>query len=231
MAKKKKLSLNIVGLIIGAVALTAFTVAGIWWMLSLRTPDRLAAFQDMVASLGIGGWLLLLLIQYVQIVVAFIPGGPIQIVSGALYGPWGGLLLCLCGTLLATVTIFALVGRFGHKIIRLFVDEQESAKYAFLHDAKKLEQLTLALYFIPGTPKDALTYLFALTPIRVGRFLLLSITARIPGMLTSVLAGNSIMNGDYWRAGAYFLAITLLSGCGLLLHRKISGIYKRKKER
>lgn len=231
MAKKKQFSVKTLGLVIGGAALALFTAAGVWWMLSLRTPDRLAAFEDLVASLGIGGWLLLLAIQYVQIVVAFIPGGPIQLVSGALYGPWGGMLLCLIGTALATVTIFPLVRRFGQRIIRLFVDDTESDRYAFLRDAKKLELLVLALYFIPGTPKDALTYLFALTPIPAGRFLLLSIMARVPGMLTSVLAGNSVMNGDYLSAGLFFVAITLLSIGGLLLHRKISDAYKARKKK
>ena len=227
--KRRGIRLQVAGLAVGGITLAAFTTAGIWWMMSLRSPDRLAAFQELVASLGMGGGLLLLLIQYVQIVVAFIPGGPIQIVAGALYGPWIGLFICLLGTLLATLSVFALVQRFGHRIIALFVDEKDILNYSFLQDARKLELLIAALFFIPGTPKDALTYLFALTSIPMSRFMLISTCARIPAMLTSVLAGDSIVQGRWLQAAILFLIITGISICGLLLHRKITAYFRVKR--
>jgi len=220
--RKKPSYAQIIGLSVGALALVTFTVLGILWVLSLRSPERLEYFQQMVASLGVGGWFVLLAIQYVQIVIAFIPGGPIQIVAGALYGALGGLLVCIVGTILATATVFALVKKYGRKVIALFVEEKDILKYDFLGDAKKLEMLVLGLFFVPGTPKDALTYLFALTPIPMGRFMLLSTCARIPAVLTSVLAGDSIMRGEWLKAGIFFFAITLISAGGLLLHKKIS---------
>ena len=138
-SKKRKIPrLQLAGLVIGGLVIVAFTVLGILWMLSLKTPERLAAFEQKVEALGPGGWLLLLGIQYIQIVAAFIPGGPIQIVAGALYGPLGGLSVCLLGTVLATVTVFALVGRYGRRIIALFVDEKDILKYDFLKDSRKL---------------------------------------------------------------------------------------------
>lgn len=219
--------LKMLGLVIGAVIMIVVTVLAARWVMTLRDPDKLAAFQELVRSLGWGGWLLLLAIQYVQIVVAFIPGGPIQIVAGALFGPLGGLATCLLGTVLATATVFSLVSKFGHSIISLFVDKKDIANYKFLNDEKRAEFLVLLLFFIPGTPKDALTYLFALTPIALGRFMLLSTVARIPAMLTSVLAGNSIVNGQWLRALIYFSVTTLISLGGLLLHRKIMQRYHK----
>lgn len=229
--KKKPPRLQLLGLIIGAAVMVGFTVAGIVWMLSLNSPDKLAAFQQSVEALGVGGWFVLLAIQYIQIVAAFIPGGPIQIVAGALYGPWGGLAVCLAGTVLAAASIFALVSRFGHKIISLFVDERDILQYRFLQDAKKLELLVIALFFIPGTPKDALTYLFALTPIPMGRFLLLSTCARVPAMLTSLFAGDSIVQGDWLRAAILFLCITCISALGLFLSGKIKRFYSKRHSR
>jgi len=223
--KSRRMQLTI--LIISGLVIAGLTVAGILWMLSLRDPVRLAAFQARLESLGVGGWLVLLAIQYVQIVVAFIPGGPIQIVAGALYGPWGGLGVCLAGTLLATVTVFYLVQRFGRRIISLFVEEGDILKYEFLNNATRLEQMVVILYLIPGTPKDALTYIFALTSISLGRFMMLSSCARVPAMLTSVLAGDSIMQRDWLKAGILFAAISCVSLLGLLLQRKITSFYHR----
>lgn len=213
---------------LAAVAAGSFFAAR--QVMALRDPQVLAQFQQTIASLGFGGWLILLAIQYVQIVVAFIPGGPIQIVAGALFGPVGGLATCLLGILLATATVFSLVSQYGHRVIALFVQEKELRAYKFLQDGKRLELLVLLLFFIPGTPKDALTYLFALTPIKMSRFLLLSTAARIPAALTSTLAGDSIMNGEWLRALVCFSLITVISFGGLLLHRQIMARHTRKRE-
>lgn len=187
--------------------------------MSLSEASKLEEFQSWVASLGLGGWLLLLVIQYIQIVIAFIPGGPIQIAAGALYGVWGGLTVCIGGTILATATVFYLVSRFGHSVISLFVEEKEISEYKFLKDEKKLERLVLFLFFIPGTPKDALTYLFSLTGMDMSRFMVLSTVARTPAMLTSLLAGGSIVKGNWLRAGIMFVIMTAISGLGYLLQR------------
>lgn len=221
--------------IILAIFLVLLLAAGTWfaarWVLTLRDPQNLADFQEFIHSLGFGGWLLLLAIQYIQIVIAFIPGGPVQIVAGALFGPLGGLATCVLGMLLATATVFTLVSRYGHRVVKLFVKDKELRQYKFLNDEKRLETLVVILFLIPGTPKDVLTYLFALTPIPLGRFLLLSIVARIPAALTSVLAGDSIAAGNWLHALIYFLIITAISLGGLLLHRKIMRFYHRKRGR
>lgn len=221
--------LKIAGVVLFLILTAAVTFFAARWILSLRDAQRLAAFQDWVETLGIGGWLLLFAIQYVQIVVAFIPGGPIQIVAGALFGPWGGLAICVGGTLLATATVFSLVSRFGHSVISLFVDESDILKYKFLNDEKRLEGLVLILFFIPGTPKDALTYLFALTKMDMSRFVLLSTLARLPAMVTSLLAGDSIVGGQWGRAVIMFAVMTVISGFGLLIHRKLMSRFGRGK--
>lgn len=201
------------------------------WILTLRDPAQLAAFQDFISSLGIGGWLLLLLIQYIQIVIAFIPGGPIQIVSGLLFGPWGGIALFILGTLLSTATVFTLVKRYGDRVVRLFIKDKEWRKYRFLQDEKRLETLIVILFLIPGTPKDILTYLLALTTISCGRFMLLSTAARLPAAFTSVLAGSSIASGSWLHVVILFIVLSVISLGGLIVHRKLMAFYQKQQSR
>lgn len=211
--------LKIAGVVIFFITILIITVAASRWVMSLSDASKFEEFQNWVSTLGFGGWLLLLAIQYVQIVIAFIPGGPIQIAAGALYGVWGGLAICVGGTFLATATVFYLVSRFGHSVISLFVEEKDMSKYKFLKDEKNLEKLVLLLFFIPATPKDALTYLFALTSIRMSRFMVLSTLARIPAMLTSILAGDNIVAGNWLRAVMMFVIMTAVAILGFLLQR------------
>jgi len=214
------------GLCIGLALFAAFTTLAVMWGWSLRDAQKFEEFQALLNSLGPGGWFILLLIQYLQIVVAVIPGGPLQIAAGVLYGPLGGLLTCLLGNLLATATVFYLVHRFGERVISLFVNPKDVKLYQFLQkDEKRVEMLVVLLFFIPGSPKDALTYLFALTPIKLSRFVLLSTLARIPAILTSVLAGDSISDGKWTKALVMFVIITIISLLGLILHRWIMRVW------
>lgn len=198
-----------------------FTVYATLWMLSLKDPDKLAYFQNAIAAMGIRGWLVLLLIQYIQIVVAFIPGGPIQVIAGVLFGPLWGTVVCFAGAILASFTIFFLVSRFGKPVIKLFVADGDLDKYTFLQNAEKIESLAFILFFIPGTPKDALTYLFALTPIKASRFVIVTTAARLPAVFTSVLMGNSLIHGQWLASIVIFIVLGVLSAGGLLLHKKL----------
>lgn len=212
------------------LGLAAVTVGGIWGVLALQNPDYLEAFQNYIASLGIAGWLVLLVIQYLQIVIAFVPGGPIQMIAGALFGPLVGMLTCLLGIVAATATVFSLVKRFGRETLFYFVDEKDVVKYSFFSNPSGLERLVLLLFFIPGTPKDALTYLFALTPIPFRRFVFLSMLARMPAMLTSVLAGDSVVNGEWLKAGLLFLGISAVALGGFFLHQKVLQRYRKTEQ-
>lgn len=219
--KIKKNKAQLAGLLLFGLVALVVTIVVTRWVFSLRDPAKLALFKDYVSSLGVGGWFLLLAIQYLQIVVAFIPGGPIQIIAGALYGPWKGLALCLLGTVLASGTVFLLVSHFGSRIVSIFVTEQQIKEYDFLTNTNKLEWAVFVLFLIPGTPKDALTYLFALTPIKMSRFMVSSILARLPAMVISLFAGQTIISGQWFKAVIMFIILGSVSLVGLLLHRSL----------
>ena len=57
--------------------------------------------------------------------------------------------------------------------------EEDLKKYKFLQDPMKIEMTVFILFFIPGTPKDALIYLAPLIPISPIKFFLIATFARI----------------------------------------------------
>ena len=64
----------------------------------------------------------------------------------------------------------------------------------------------LILFLIPGTPKDLLVYVAGLLPIKPLRFLIISTFARIPSIVSSTLAGSSIIAGN-WKIGIVLYAL------------------------
>jgi uncharacterized membrane protein YdjX (TVP38/TMEM64 family) len=187
---------------------------------SLGTEEGREAFGEWVDGLGFGGWFITLGIQLLQIFVAFIPGKPVELLLGYLWGPWLGMLTCLIGIFIGTLTIFLLVRRFGMKFVRKIVGTDDLTKYKFLSDKNKVELTVFILFFIPGTPKDVLTYIAPIAPINPVKYLLISTFARIPSIITSTLLGDSIADGDYLLAVIVFVVTAIISILGIVFGNK-----------
>ena len=187
----------------------------------LSQPDGQQQFQLWIDSLGFWGWFVLLGIQVLQIIVAFIPGEPVEIVSGMLYGAVGGFLTCELGILIGSVSIFYAVRAFGRPLIPAFIPEEKLASYSFLHNAQKLERLTFILFFLPGTPKDVLTYVAGLTPISPLKFLAIATFARIPSVFSSTWAGATMVDGNWKMTALIFLVTGAVSLLGIWAHNRL----------
>ncbi len=90
-----------------------------------------------------------------QIIVAFIPGEPVEIVSGMLYGAVG-FLTCELGILLGSVAIFYAVRAFGRPLITALSPRRSWPAIPFC-TTPKAGTADLYPLFLPGTPKDVLT--------------------------------------------------------------------------
>lgn len=169
----------------------------------LTQPQARDAFIEFVRGKGVLGVFIFLGIQLLQVVVAFLPGEAVEFAAGLLYGTWAGLLLCLLGILLASCTVYAFVRLFGAKRI----DEKAFTKYRFLRDEAHIRFSVFLVFFIPGTPKDLLTYLGPFLPIPAWQFLIISTLARIPSVLTSTFAASQLAEGS-WQVSVAVFAVT-----------------------
>ena len=204
MDKKTKLKIFKVSLfIIVVIILTVITVYLFPVMKNLSTKEGQIAFKEKVTNSGIYGILLLFLIQIIQIFLFILPGEPIEILAGMCYGWfWGTVFIMISSAFIATL-IFMLVRKIGKQFVYDFSDEEKIKKLEesnMFQKPEKLELILFILFLIPGTPKDLLTYLAGLLPVRLSRFIVLSTIARIPSIVTSTIAGANIAIGD-WKKG------------------------------
>jgi uncharacterized membrane protein YdjX (TVP38/TMEM64 family) len=196
----------------------------------LATPEGREEFKVWVDGLGFGGWLVTLGIQLLQIFVALIPGEPVELMLGYVWGPWLGTLTCLIGIFIGTATIFLLVRKFGMKFVSRFVDPEELKRYKFLRDKNKVDITVFILFFIPGTPKDALTYIAPIAPIGAVKYLLIATFARIPSIITSTILGDSIADGKWVLALVVFAITAVISVLGIILGNRYIEHRKKKAE-
>ena len=179
-------------------------------------------FRAWVDHHGIWGALTFLGMMFLQVVVAIIPGEPLEIGAGYAFGFWEGTALCLLGIFLGSAVVFLLVRRFGTHLVEVFFDKEKIRSLKFLQESKKRDLLIFLVMFIPGTPKDLLSYFAGLTDIKLGRWLLITTVARIPSVITSTVGGNAVGEQNYLFAILVFAGTLAVSGLGLLIYQRIS---------
>ena len=220
---------QIVALVLVIVILIGATVAAFPFVSSLAKPENLENFKNTLRSFGIGGFFIILGLQILQVILAVIPGEPIELLAGAMFGTWGGLLTCYLGLLLGSGGIFWAVRKFGYPLLTKFVSEEKLQSYKFLHNTTRLETLIFLLFFIPGTPKDVLTYVAGITPISMGRFLLLSLFARIPSVISSTFIGSSFIEGNILTSILVFAGVGIIGIAGIFIHKKMMAKLQKEK--
>ena len=186
--------------------------------------EELAGF---IKRAGIFAPLVFILLMAFQIVIAFIPGGPLEITGGFLFGGWLGTFLTITGAVLGTLCVYALVKKFGSPLVHFFINEEKMKTFSVLQDEDKLEFWVFILFLIPGIPKDLLTYIVPLMKIKGRRFLILSALARFPALTASVLMGDGLSDGRY----GFCIVIACLSAVALFAGLQIKKhILKEKHE-
>ena len=164
--------------------------------------------EDPFAPLAMGA------LVVAQIVVAVLPGEPVELAAGYLFGAWEGTLVCLAGGLVGTLIVTALVRILGMRIVRAFFSTEQLESVAWLQDSGRFELIMLVVFLIPGTPKDVLTYVAGLTTCPWWRVVLIATVGRIPSIATSTLTAGFASAGNWHAAGLALLITVVLVGMG-----------------
>ncbi len=191
-----------------------------------KSPEEFKAF---VESYGWKGRFVALGIQVLQVIVSLIPGEVVEVGIGYTFGAVEGTLLCMAGVAIASSLVFLLVKRLGIRLVELFISREKIDELRFINSEKKLKRLIFILFFIPGTPKDLLTYFVGLTRIKLHEFLIISLIARIPSLVSSTIGGNLIQQESYWGAVILFIITGAVSLAGMLAYNRIVNFRNRKK--
>ena len=219
LKKKRIVGVAILAVVVLLIVGLTFWVGGPL----LNAIKNKTSFRQWMQERGFLKYPLMVGIMALQVVIALIPGEPIEIGAGFIFGAWGGLLLCLLGTALGSVLIILVVRKYGMRVVSLFVDRNQFENLRFLKDPKKRDAAIFLLFLIPGTPKDILTYLSGLVPIHLGKYLLLTSIARIPSIITSTMGGNMLGRREYRYALIVFavtMVLTLIAALGYQLYQK-----------
>ena len=219
--KRRKIFAAVSLAVVALAALLATLL--VWnWLSSFSKED----FRQYIQSFGGLGWLVLLGLQFLQVFVALIPGELLETAAGYAFGPWVGTAICYVGVAAASALIFVLTRRYGIRMVEIFVSRDKINSLRFINTEKKRTFLIFLLFFIPGTPKDLITYFVGLTDIKLAAFLIISLVARIPSVVSSTFGGHLLGEGEYLGALLLYGVTGAVSLFGLLGYNA----YVRKKQ-
>ena len=215
----KKYRYLILGIVIAGFAISTIIF---WEHISGFINDPIS-FVNYLKTINIyKGTLIFCLLNYIQIILAFIPGGPFEIVAAYMYGNILGTLICDVVMTLGSVSVYFLVKKFGRKIIELFIDIKKIDEIKFLNNNKKLTSILFLIFLIPGTPKDAISYAVGLTNLPLKNWIFVCFVGRLPAILLTVLGASSLAKEKYEITVAIIILFIILYLLGLRVYKKLN---------
>jgi uncharacterized membrane protein YdjX (TVP38/TMEM64 family) len=169
--------------------------------------------------------LVYILIQMLQVVLAPIPGAPIEFIGGYLFGVKAGFLFSLIGLVSGSLLAFLLSRIFGKWFLKRVVPPRVMKKFEYLlgHEGAIISFL---LFLIPGFPKDALCFILGVTPMHLGTFLIISTMGRVPGTWFATLEGAKAYGHHYKTLFALLAVSAFLIVIFYYYHERIHTLVK-----
>ena len=157
MEEEKKKKLRIIRITIQVILLVVLIGICIYAMIQLypifervqKDEEYRNYIIEQLNSFGSFSWIILMLLQVVQTVLAIIPAWPVVIVTGMMYHPALAVIICLVGQTLGALVVIGLVKLFGYSFLALFIDPEQPKKFKLLQDGKRCGVLMFSYLLIP----------------------------------------------------------------------------------
>jgi uncharacterized membrane protein YdjX (TVP38/TMEM64 family) len=166
-----------------------------------------------ITQFGVLAPLVFILLQFLQVVFAPIPGQIVALAAGYLFGPLFGTIYSLVGVLAGSAVAFMLAKRFGRGFVEGLLHEEVMARFDGFVEDIGLPGL-LAFVLVPGLPDDAICFLAGLTKWRLRTFLVAITIGRLPAYVVTVYAGDELASGRIEMGLALIGVVAVLSALG-----------------
>ena len=203
------------GLIAFFLIMLVIIVAAWPYIADVFTEGGVQRLVDRVRNAGPAGVLILLGMQFLQVVVAFIPGEVVQLAAGLMYGPLWGTIIILFGCVISSSVIYQLVHRLGAPFVQGMVSTEHLEKFRTFEETGKLDLIVFVLFLIPGLPKD------------FKRFIGLTTLGRIPGVVASTYTAAGIADGNIVGPVIVASVVAIIAIVAVLFRDKIMDFFGR----
>jgi len=147
------------------------------------------------------------LLQAVQVFSVVLPGMPIQIAAGIVYGIWRSFLVCHLSSVIANVLVFKAVRKFGAKMDKIMPIERKDSRLDFLLKSQTPAYMTVIACLVPVLPNGFIPYVAAKTKIKTVHFALAVYFGSLLPVLVLCAVGSKILKGGYVMSAVLFVSL------------------------
>ena len=217
---------RLVGIGVALVALVV--IARLTGLSEYASLDGLNRLRDWINGFGLVAPLVFVTI-YAVATVAFLPGTPLSLLAGLVFGPFLGTLWAVIGATIGATLAF-LVGRYAARgLVEGWTANNERVKKLDEGVERQGWRMLLITRLVPLFPFNLQNYAYGITKIGLGTYVLLTAVCIIPGAAAYTFAGGSLASAqqDLTRtfvylgiAAVFFVVVSLIPG---LLRRRDRG--------
>jgi uncharacterized membrane protein YdjX (TVP38/TMEM64 family) len=213
-----------------AIAVALFAVLSRFFPVA----DLVEAVQQRVAGWGVWGAICYPLL-FAACNMLLLPGGVLAVGGGFFFGLWWGFLIVFVGNIFAAAVSFAFTREVAGQWLRRKLSQNQTLRILQPAVERESWKIILLSQLHPLFPTSLLNYVYGLTQIRFGSYMLWSSMGRIPGLFLYVYVGTlgqlglRLMRGrsqprvvEYWTwGGAFITTVLFLVVLGRIAYRAI----------
>jgi len=233
MKKSKK---NIISKIFSFVFVGFFIMTFIYLIYDLIGPLKEllinqddGPFKDALEDYGIWKYIILTLLNTIQVFLTVMPGEPIQLLSGITCGILYGIIVCIVGIGIGNTLLYILINNFNMEMSdRKKRNTENYDKFLATEKSKDKKSFTwfiLGLYFAPIIPYGVIAYTAAKGKMKYFRYILVTTLGTLPSILICITASNLLL-----KFTIDFTSLIPILIFGTILFILIILIFKYKKQ-
>lgn len=135
--------------------------------------SSIADLQQFIKNFGSFAIVAFVIVQAIQPIIPFLPGGIATIVGILMFGNIPGILYSYIGLVLGEIGLFLLVRRFGPKFARLVLSEKNFEKFetTLQNRTQDIKKLLIVCFIFPFLPDDLICLVAGMTELSLQKYL------------------------------------------------------------
>ena len=168
--------------------------------------------EEVRASLSEFGWrgyITFGILSMLQVVFAFLPAEPVQVVCGVSFGFWIGCVICTVGVIFGNTIIYVLYKIYGDKLADFF---QENTELDFdrARRSPKIILIIFILYFLPAIPYGMICLFASSLDMKYPKYIIITTLGAIPSVMIGVGLGHMAIATSWLISILVFAVLVVL---------------------
>ena len=196
--------------IVALLVMLALSGGNLALLKSLFTKEMTSEeMSEHLKGFGWRGYVVIGALATLQVVCAFLPAEPVQVLGGFTFGFPIGLACCMAGVLLGNTLIYMLQNIFGDRLRGYFV-KKLNLDLEKIANSSKATIIIFVLYFLPAIPYGMICFLAASMGMSYRRFIVVTGLGALPSVCIGVGLGHMTLATDGIVSLCVFAVLILL---------------------